>query len=85
MKILKKRTVLASTPPLVFFSAAFFLFFDEVFFSSVPVAADASSRKMKNRGLEKKGLIVLSWTSIFEVVDSFSFWYVGFSSTISTS
>jgi hypothetical protein len=35
--------------------------------------------------LEKKGLIVLSWTSIFDVVDSFSFWCVGFSSTISTS
>jgi len=51
----KRRTVLASRPPpLPFFSAAaFFLFFDEVFLSSVPVAADTSSREIKDRKLKR--------------------------------
>jgi hypothetical protein len=54
---------------LLFFSAAaFFLLFDEVFFSSVVIAADASSREIKDRKLEGKSWIVLSWTSVFGVV-----------------
>jgi len=48
--IKKKHTVLVSTTPLAFFSAAaFFLFFDDIFLSSVPVAADASAREIKDK------------------------------------